>query len=330
VTQPEPARAGVAAALLFAQLASPAAADEAVPFRTRNLSPLVSIFGVPTWEPVPVGQSRAGVTTELANHYRFSRRRDETLILDGETWRTAFWVQHAFGERWSASIEIPYYRQSGGVLDDLIDAWHTAFRMPDGGRNLRAEGQLEFELADAVGTFYSLDRSGGALGDVLVAFGASVGADRQTFLRAAVKLPVGDEDLLAGSGSVDAAVTLLRSREIPLWNRGAGYFWGVGALWLGEPDRIRFDARRGGWLGIAGASLKAWPRVGLKAQIEVHSALYDSPLKEIGDTGVQLTIGGWRELGPRAIVELAVNEDLAVSTSPDVVLHVNLRWNLQR
>ena len=307
------------------------AAEETSPFRTRNLSPLVSIFGIPAWEAAPVDERlRVGVTTELANHYRLSRRGDEILVLDGETWRTGLWLRRAVGERWTVGVELPYIRQSGGMLDDVIDAWHSAFGLPDGGRNRRPEGQLVYLLGEGGAPFYSLQRSSGGLGDLLVGVGRALGPNGGTHLQATVKLPTGDEAVLAGSGSADVAVTLLRSVDANVGRRSAGYFWGVGALWLGEPDRIGYDARRASVLGMVGGSLKAWPRTGLKAQIELHGALYDSRLKELGDPGVQLTIGGWRELGARAVVEFAVNEDLAVSTSPDIVLHVNLTWKIRR
>src|SRR5690606_13281477 len=137
----------VTAALVVAGLASmvgAARADEGQPFRTRNLSPLVSIFGIPAWSNAPSEGTRVGVSVELANHYRLSSRGSEALVLDGETWRAALVVEHAFGRRAFAALELPYYRQSGGILDDVIDAWHAAFNLPDGARNRRAEDQIAY------------------------------------------------------------------------------------------------------------------------------------------------------------------------------------------
>src|SRR5690606_1347960 len=125
------------------------------------------------------------------------------------------------------------------------------------------------------GAFYALDRSAGGLGDALVGVGRTLGARGDTHLQATLKLPTGDESVLAGSGSADLAVTLLRSRSTAMWERPAGLFGGVGALWLGEPDGIEYDARRAGLVGMVGGSLKVWRRTGLKAQVELHSALYD-------------------------------------------------------
>src|SRR5690606_29863985 len=138
---------------------------------------------------------------------------------------------------------------------------------------------------------------GGAIGDVSLSVGRSFdagdGAVRRE-LRTTVKLPTGDEAWLAGSGAADLALTWLASRRAEAWGRPAGYYWGIGGLLVGTPELIEFDARRAGLMGIAGGGVRPWARWGVKAQIELHSEFYESRLREIGDPGVQLTIGGWR------------------------------------
>ena len=121
----------------------------AEPVHVRNLNPLVAVFGLPAWDTVPIG-TRLGVTAEVANHYRFSVEDDELLMLDGETVRTNLALTHGFASGWSVGVEVPYYRVGGGVLDDLIDAWHSAFGLPDGGRNARPEGELLYRFGDRV------------------------------------------------------------------------------------------------------------------------------------------------------------------------------------
>lgn len=319
-------RRRVAALLLCFPFGSAAFAQETEPFRTRNLSPLVSIFGIPAWQTA-ADKTRVELTSDLANHYRLSRRGDEVLILDGETWRNSISLRHGFGRGWTAGVEIPYYQQSGGMLDDLIDGWHSVFGMPDGGRNSRAEDQLIFLLADEAGPFFALDRRARGIGDVQLSIGRSIGRDRGFLLSGSLKLPTGQEELLAGSGSTDWSVTLLRSKQTALGDKPAAFFWGAGAIGIGEPELIEYDTRSAAFLGMFGGSLKPWPRLGFKLQADIHSALYDSRLNELGDPGVQVTLGGWREIGAAGVFEFAVNEDLAVSTSPDVVLHLTLRWD---
>jgi hypothetical protein len=308
--------------LVFADLGL---AQHAEPIHIRNLNPLVAIFGLPAWDTVAPG-NRLGASLELANHYRLSLRGGELLILDGETIRTNLSFSHGFGNGWAIGAEVPYYRVSGGVLDDLIDVWHSAFGMPDGGRNARPEGELKFELANGAGNFFDLERPQSGLGDTQLKLARTLGRDGGFVVQGTVKLPTGDEDMLAGSGAADWGVTLLRSVPLAARRRPSGYYWGVGLLRAGEPERIDFDAETWVRTAIVGGTWQAWPRVGLKAQLDFHSPFFDTPLEELGESAIQATVGAWLRPGRRALLELAIIEDLEVSTAPDVVFHVAARW----
>lgn len=309
--------------LLPAAMVGSLNAQEAVPFRTRNLNPLVSIFGMPTWH-VPQEALEFSVTTDVANHYRLSQRGTDRLIADGETIRTGFFVAHRLDENWSISFELPYYRIYGGELDDVIDGWHSAFELPDGGRNNRPEGLVQFQMAHSGDVFFERNARGSGLGDAQLGAAYSIGDF--AVASAWVKLPTGEEAVLAGSGSTDWGVSFLRSREVSLKNRSAGYFWGFGFIRLGEGFASVFDQRDSGYFGVLGGSLRITPRLGFKMQIDMHSALYRSPLEEIGEDAWQGSIGGWWEFGQRGTLDFAFNEDLEVSTSPDIVVHIGARW----
>jgi hypothetical protein len=318
-------RGGWLLAAALGLLSVEAAAQQDEPFQIRNLNPLTAIFGLPSWETVVPGH-RFGATVEVANHYRLSARNGNVLVLDGETLRTTLSFSHGFGDRWSVGADLPYYRQSGGVLDDLIDSWHSAFGMPDGGRNGRREGELLFLLGDRAGRFFELEKATAGIGDAQLKIARTIGANRRFVAQAAVKAPTGDEALLAGSGSTDVSVTLLRSERLTLRGRAAGYFWGVGALRAGEPELVDFDAETLVYTAVVGGSWQPWRRVGLKAQLDFHTPFFNSPLEEIGESAIQATLGAWLRPSERATLEFAVVEDLEVSTAPDVVLHVSARW----
>jgi hypothetical protein len=312
---------GLAAALWSAL----AAAQVAEPLHVRNLNPLVAVFGLPAWDTVPIG-SRFGVTGEVANHYRFSVRGNEILMLDGETVRTNLAFTHGFASGWSLGVEVPHYRVGGGVLDDLIDGWHSAFNLPDGGRNARPEGEFLYRVGNRPVPSFLLTEPDSGIGDTQLKFARLIGRDQGFVVQASVKLPTGDEDILAGSGSSDWSVTLLRTRPLLARQRAAGYFWGVGLVRAGDPHRIDFDAHTWVPTGIVGGGWQVWPKWGLKGQLDVHGAFFDSPLEEIGETAIQATISAWRRTGERGTLELAVVEDLAVSTAPDVVVQVAATW----
>ena len=302
-----------------------ASAQLAEPLHIRNLNPLVAVFGLPAWDTVPFG-TRLSLTAEVANHYRFSQRGNEILMLDGETLRTNLAFTHGFAGGWSLGAEVAYYRVGGGVLDDVIDSWHSAFRLPDGGRNGRPEGQLLYLFGDRRRPLFQLTEPQSGSGDTQLKFARLIGEDQGFVVQASVKLPTGDEDILTGSGSGDWSVTLLRSRPLVGRRRPAGYYWGFGLVRAGDPHRIDFDAETWVPTGVVGGSWQPWPKFGLKGQLDVHGAFFDTPLEEIGKPAIQATLAAWRRFGERGTLEFAVVEDLAVSTAPDVVLHATATW----
>jgi len=311
--------------LAVALAANLARAQVAEPVHIRNLNPLVAIFGLPAWDTVPLG-TRFSVTGEVANHFRGTLLGNDFLLLDGETFRTNLALSHGFGGGWSLGVELPYYRVGGGVLDDLIDGWHSAFHLPDGGRNGRPEGELLFQLGDRFAPFFELYEPQSGVGDVQVKFARLIGADQGFVVQASVKLPTGDEDMLAGSGSTDWSLTLMRTRPLLGRKRPAGYFWGLGLVRAGNPSRIDFDAERWVPVGVLGGSWQPWAQWGLKGQLDVHGAFYDEPFEEIGETAIEATLSAWRRIGERGALDLAIVEDLQVSTAPDIVLQVAATW----
>jgi hypothetical protein len=236
-------------------------------------------------------------------------------------------LSHGFAGGWSLGIEVPYYHVGGGVLDDLIDGWHSAFGMPDGGRNARPEGEFLYRFGTLGGPpLFLLTEPQSGVGDTQLKFARLIGRDQGFVVQAGVKLATGEEDMLAGSGSGDWYVTLLRSQPLLGRKRPAGYFWGAGIMRVGDPQRIDFAEETWVPTGVVGGGWQLWPKWGLKGQLDVHGAFYESPLEEIGETAIQATLSAWRRLRGAGTLELALVEDLAVSTAPDVVVQAAISW----
>ena len=304
-------------------VAGTSVAQETAPLRTRNLSPPIAIFGLPAWE-VGLGDRRGefAVATEIANHYQLGHKGEEELVFDGETWRTSFSYRRRVGRRWSIGVELPVYRHSGGFVDDLVDAWHSFFPLPDGDRNLRAEDQLRYHYSDRGSTAFLLTEPRSGVGDMQISVARAFGGPGGWLVRAVVKHPTGDAGALTGSGATDVSVSAFKQRPRTFAGDPAGIYWGAGLLLMGEPhvfaarheDRVVFGTFGGGWRPL--------PRLGLKAQLDFHSRFYDSSLDEMGKDSIQASVGGWLALGERRWLSLAVSEDLIVHSAPDFSVHV--------
>ena len=307
-----------------------AAADPLTePFRTRNLSPPMAIFGVPSWDMGLDSEmpSRLALSWEMASYFRFVNAGPEQLIVDGETWRASLIYQRAVAGNWTIGAELPMVRQSGGVLDDVIDAWHNAFNLPDGRRNSRPEDELQMFYTDGSGPFYFLSQPDNGLGDLQLSAARSFGIRDEWLVKLTLKLPTGDDSLLAGSGAADLGVTFLRSGAGAWRSHPVGWFLGGSLLRIGQPESFPAQARDWVGIGMAGLSWQPFSRVGFKAQLDLHTAFYDSRLEELGDAAMQATLGGWWNVDERRTLTVAVIEDLIVRAAPDVVLRVNFSWS---
>ncbi|MGI9260273.1 MAG: DUF3187 family protein [Gammaproteobacteria bacterium] len=304
-------------------------AEQNEPLRTRNLAPLVAVFGLPTWESdAAVGESELAVVQELASHFRLAGRGDEQLVLDGETWRTSFFYKRGIADGWTIGVELPVIRQWGGVLDDLIDGWHSTFDLPDGNRNRAADDQIRFLYRDNNATQFSFSDSSTGLGDTQVSIARRLGAESGMLLRAIVKLPTGDEDIFAGSGSTDLTLTLLKQSSTVWREHEIGYYWGAGLMFVGEPTYLADRNEDWAAVGVFGLGWQPSARLGLKAQLDFHSRFYDSALDELGKDSIQASIGVWWAFDDRRRLNFAINEDLIVRTAPDVSFHFDFSWAL--
>lgn len=315
---------------LIAAIAMPARADILIePMRARNLSPSIVIFGVPSWDGgLDAGtRSRFTITGDMASHFRFVEEGPERLILDGETWRANLVYERQATDRWTFAVELPLVRQSGGVLDNVIDAWHSAFHLPDGNRNSRPEDELQFYYDNGPGPGYFLSQAANGFGDMQLSVARALGSGGDWRLKFTLKLPTGDADILAGSGSTDFAVSLSHGGATTWRSRPAGWFWGVGLLAPGQPDTFPGQSRDWVALGMAGVSWWPFARLGFKAQLDVHTDFYDSRLEEFGDAAMQATVGGWWAFDERRALTAAVIEDLIVRAAPDVSLQLGFQWS---
>ncbi|MFC1837549.1 DUF3187 family protein [Thermodesulfobacteriota bacterium] len=73
-----------------------------------------------------------------------------------------------------------------------------------------------------------------------------------------------------------------------------------------------------------GLGWQASRRFQLKLQLDTHSPLYDSDIKEIGESGLQVVIGGSLFMSDNAYIDLSIAEDLDISTAADVAFQLAL------
>lgn len=317
---------------ILAYTCPPAKAEIFEPFTTTNMNPFVQVNGPPVTRSALTAARRElrwQLRTDVANNFTSSSSNEESVTIDGETHRRTLSLRYGLTDRLEVGIDIPHVSHKAGSLDQFIEQWHGFWGLPNSGRDRQPQDQLSFDYSATDGTAEGLSRSAAGIGDVRLHAGYQFAQseNRTWALRGGVKLATGDADKLTGSESTDlfASVHLSQSE---LAGRSSLMFHGsMGLLRPGDSRVLR--SRTEDWItyGSAAISWQVRQRISLKAQVDFHSAYYDSSLEELGDPAMQLMVGGSMALGEKLLLDLSLAEDILTDRSPDVVFQLGLRSN---
>lgn len=323
--------------LLLLCLLMPAAPTRAVdfdPLATRNQSPLVRVYGLPTAPPARLlenGRLSATLSLDLASNFVQAASTNEELLLDGESSVTSLGLRYGLGRNLEFSVDLPYVSHDGGFLDGFIEGWHDTFGLPQGDRPQAPEGRLDYHYNRNGATLLSLAEPASGWGDLrlnaawqLVREGGS--KPGYGSLQLSLKLPTGDSDKLLGSGSTDLALSIAGQRQWPTAYGPTFVYAALGGMLMSQGDILPDQQRSSAWFGSFALGWAPWNWMALKLQADGHTAFYDdSQLDELTRDSIQLAMGGTLLFSEGTSLDLAVSEDIIVDTAPDVSFHIALR-----
>lgn len=252
----------------------------------------------------------------------------EFLLLDGERTELMFSSTHRLSSKWGLGLKLPIVAHAGGFLDHSIEQWHDWFSLPNGSRSTRSQDQIEISYRDPAGNTLRLDRHDQGFGDAALEFYGAPGCLRcknlneTPVVRVGLKLPTGSTDDLTGSGAADFYADLTSA------NTAVGPFWtmrsSVGLLFTGKSDLF---SNQNQWVlyGFLGASYPWSASIDLIAQLDWHTAMFESELTELGELSLRLNVGAAIRLASNRYVEIALQEDLTPDASPDVGIFIRFR-----
>lgn len=318
--------------LVFGPVCSSFAAGlELLPFNTTNQNPLVAIYGLPAAGPATVlapGRMSAELRADIASNYSDDVETDESILLDGESYRFTLALKYGLGERFEVGLEVPYAMHRGGSLDSFIIDWHDFFQLPQGGRDDAPRDRLSYRYDKDGRTLVDLHDQEEGFGDLRLTGAWQLlppeGDDpRSLALRASLKLPTGDEDRLLGSGSTDFALWLSGAQSFQ--EGSLALFGAAGAMLMSDSDVLADQQRNAVAFGTIGGGWRPLSWLAFKAQVDGHTAFYQgSDLRQLSES-LQLAIGGTLGLTETLTLDLAVTEDIVVDSASDVVFHLALR-----
>jgi hypothetical protein len=307
---------------------------EITPFYTQDQSPIIQIFGLPapgSAAVLPEGRREARLALDVASNYTVGSSEHESLILDGESYRTLLSFRHGLARGFEAGLDIPFPVQSSGCLDGFIVGWHTFFQLPQGGRDTAPRNQLQYRYAKDGKERLLLDKTSGGIGDLRLTgamqlYHEDAGHRRTGALRASLKLPTGDSAGLLGSGSTDLALWTVGSTDFPLPEWGhLTIFGAAGGMAMSKGKVLAEQQRRLAGFGNLGIGWGPADWIDFKLQASGHTPLFSgSGLRELGSSSLLLLIGGSLRFDATTALDIAVAEDIAVHTAPDVAFHLAL------
>ncbi|MBE0557501.1 MAG: DUF3187 family protein, partial [Proteobacteria bacterium] len=291
------------------------------------------VYGLPSAVSAalaPQGQGEFHVMLDHASNFVDAGTATEQILLDGETTRLTFGGRYGLTRNMEIGLKIPYVYHGGGFLDGFIINYHDLFGFSQGRRDQVPRDRLLYQYRRNGVDKLKMGSSGGGLGDIALTAGLQLFNDaarypRSVALRAEVKLPTGESSSLFGSGSTDVSlwVTAGDAFEFPL-GQGA-VFGAVGLMVMTNGNVLPEQQVDHVGFGSIGVGWKPLNWIAFKVQIDAHTPFYrDSDFQPLSDNAAQLLIGGTLGLSGRTSLDIAVSEDLARKTSPDVAFHFNV------
>ena len=302
---------------------------DAQPLYARDLSPVAGLLGFPVMREAGVlsaARVSADVVGSVANNYSVDSEEGESVNFDVETRRMALRAAVGLGGGFELSAELPWLRHEGGDLDRVIETWHGWFNLPDGNREDVPRDQVDVRVS-GTGASLALQQQASGIGDASLALTRRLWRDESALVSATlgVKFATGDEDALLGSGSEDYYLAINASAdhrgESPLrWHGQLGY------LRAGEIPGLAPVQQQDLWFAGLAMDWRLREQLSLLLQVDGHAAVADSALTQLGESSVQLTVGGRWTFAPGWAAEVSFSEDIAVNTAPDFVLQIGLRY----
>lgn len=319
---------GVFYGLCFLFSCQIAQAQPAEPFATHDQNPLVAVYGLPS--PVnarllATGDSRWLTSLNITNTLNVDHSASRELIVDAETKQLNLVYEYGFRQDWLLRLQFSASHHNAGYFDSWIYDFHDLLGFKQGYRTLIPDDQFRIYVSDNGNPLLDLQTAQTGLGDTQVQLGRQITADTTSAssLWLSLKLPTGDSARLTGSGHADFALWLAMQQQFgdSIWLHGQ-----LGGLYMSDTDILPTLHKQTAGLGNLGLNYAWSDSLQLKAQLDMHSPLYNSQLHFL-DTAIQLTFGGTKAISKKHTIDVAMSEDIQTGTSPDVTL--NITWAIQ-
>jgi len=295
----------------------------ATPLQTHDLNPLTLVYGLPLISPAKLpgpDQSFFSASYNRSNTLNVEDTPSENLFIDGETSELNLIYLFSISNNTHVRLRIPFISHRAGSLDNFIDDFHDTFGFPAGKRADYPADQFLFSYSLDGRERLRMDTANHGLGDISIdaAYQLYAGSSQAASIWTSIKLPSGDNDLLTGSGKIDASLWLSAESD---FRQDWSSYYNIGLLIPGKSQILPELQKSTVYFGTAGIEWRAMDHLTFNIQLDFHSAFYNSHTTFLGDS-IQISSGGHIKLNPSQRIEIVVVEDIYVGASPDVTFQL--------
>jgi hypothetical protein len=230
-------------------------------------------------DPLPRGRCEVRLDGDWGSDFSVvggagSRLSNPSYFVDGEHRSGALTVRRGFGGGLTLGLRASVVWRGSGLMDGIIDFWHRALGLPDGGRSLFPEDRLRVEARDGAGRpLLWTGRAGAGLGNLeLEASQVLIGKDDASGWRAAVVARLGAPTATGPFADAGSAAGLQLVAARPLGDRTNVYL-GVGSTVFSRTELLGLEYARGraqGFVSFEGRLTRGWSMI---VQLDAASRL---------------------------------------------------------
>jgi len=295
----------------------------AVGLSTRDQNPMFQAYYLPTNTPQTHAGWNVAHSVFVTNTFQSQSNANETLIIDAENYRYDLSIAYQ-RNNWRIGASIPYYSTQRGSLDSAIEDWHDFFGLPQNGRKLNPDDQLNINYTRNGKVVYLQTQSAGGLGDIALSLSYLLASDDKgaTELSFAIDLPTGSSADNTGNEKVDLALWLTKASAV---TAQSSLFGLIGVSRLGKGGQLEDHLERQVWTAQFGFEYAFKSSVSGVLQLDMHSSLIkNSALSTLGNSA-QIQIGlKFTKLIDNHNLSLFFSEDILVGSAPDITFGLQL------
>jgi hypothetical protein len=310
-------RLALLALALCPLLASPSIrADDPPPVEMGALARGFALPELGRPQVLAAGKLRQRFYLTDVNEYAARSNPNESILLDGEDTRLSYDLRYGFARGWEADLFVPVLAQGGGILDGLIQGWHSTWGLPNGGREDAPGNRYLYQYTRNGKQVLNLSQGSINVGDVRL--GAGRRLSDNLAVRAMIQLPTADASHLSGSGEFGGAVWLDGGLPLQGFLHWLSLYGSAGYSYTATGEILHDQQKSGLAFGALGLGLRLAPDWGARVQLYFHEAPYkDSALAALDHVAAPLTVSTSYRFAPHFEMSLGFQEKANIFASPD-------------